>query len=226
MIVGKGLIASQFNDVDREDVIFFASGVSNSSETKNEEFLREQNLIEDTIRLKSDKLFIYFSTCSIYDSSKYNSPYVLHKLHMEELIKESAPKYLILRISNAVGKGGNPNLLINYLYRQIKNESELVIHQNATRNLIDVEDVKNITLKYINSNSFNEIVNVAYLHNFFIDEIVSALEENLNKKSKKIVQNKGEHYSIDIHELDYDFNFFEKEKYLRSILSKYYFQPS
>lgn len=106
MIIGKGLIASQFYEVDREDIIFFASGVSNSSETRKEEFYREQNLIEETIRLNSDKLFIYFSTCSIYDSSKYNSPYVLHKLHMEEVIKESAPKYLILRISNAVGKGG------------------------------------------------------------------------------------------------------------------------
>lgn len=222
MIVGKGLIASQFNDVDREDVVFFASGVSNSSETKKEEFLREQNLIEETIRLNSDKLFIYFSTCSIYDSSKYNSPYVLHKLHMEEIIKEYASKYLILRISNAVGKGGNPNLLMNYLYRQIINESELVIHKNATRNLIDVEDVKNITLNYLENNDFNKIVNVAYMHNYFIDEIVSALEENLCKNSKKIILDKGEHYSIDINDLIYKFNIASKQQYFKQLIHKYY----
>ena len=41
MIVGNGLIASLFYDVDREDVIFFASGVSNSLETELSEFQRE-----------------------------------------------------------------------------------------------------------------------------------------------------------------------------------------
>ena len=222
MIIGKGLIASQFYEVDQEDIIFFASGVSNSSETRKEEFYREQNLIEETILKNSDKLFIYFSTCSIYDSSKYNSPYVLHKLHMEEVIKESAPKYLILRISNAVGKGGNPNLLINYLYRQIINESELVIHQNATRNLIDVEDVKNITLSYLKNNDFNKIVNVAYIENFYIQEIVEAFEENLKLKSNKVIEDKGEHYSIDVRELNYIFNALNKQKYLNQIINKYY----
>ncbi|MBS7333249.1 MAG: NAD-dependent epimerase/dehydratase family protein, partial [Weeksellaceae bacterium] len=205
MIIGKGLIASQFLEHDREDVVFFASGVSNSSETKKEEFLREQNLIEETIRLYSDKLFIYFSTCSIYDSSKYNSPYVLHKLHMEEIIKEYASKYLILRVSNAVGKGGNPNLLMNYIYSQISSDKELIIHQNATRNLIDVEDVKNITLSYLKNNDFNKIVNVAYIENYYIQEIIEAFEDKLNIKSFTKIEDKGEHYSIDVSELNYEF---------------------
>jgi len=222
MIIGKGLIASQFYEVDREDIIFFASGVSNSSETRNKEFSREKNLIEETIRLNSNKLFIYFSTCSIYDSSKYNSPYVLHKLHMEELIKYNSKKYLILRVSNAVGKGGNSNLLMNYLYRKIIDGSRLEIHKNATRNLIDVEDVRKITLKYIESKSINLIINVAYVHNYYIDEIVSALEENLNNKSEKIIVNKGEHYSIDVHGLDYNFKIVCKKKYLINMIKKYY----
>ena len=161
MIIGRGLIASQFTDVDHNDVVIFASGVSNSSETRIEEFFREQNLVEQTLINNPEQLFVYFSTCSIYDSSKYNSPYVLHKLHIEELIKQRAKHYLILRVSNAVGKGGNPNLLMNYLSRQIINKQELNIHQHATRNLIDVEDVKNITLNYIKSKDWNKIVNVA-----------------------------------------------------------------
>lgn len=222
MIVGRGLIATQFINVDRDDVIFFASGVSNSSETKKEEFLREQNLIEETIRKNKNILMIYFSTCSIYDSSKYNSPYVLHKLHMEEIIKESASKFLILRISNAVGKGGNPNLLMNYIYRQIVNNSELVIHKNATRNLIDVEDVKNITLKYLENNDFNKIVNVAYIENYYIQEIIEAFEENLNIKSFIKIEDKGEHYSIDVSELNYEFKFIIKQKYLENLINKYY----
>lgn len=222
MIIGKGLIASQFLDVDRDDVIFFASGVSNSSEKRKEEFLREQNLVEETIAKYPNKLFVYFSTCSIYDSSKYNSSYVLHKLHIEEIIKQNTANYLILRISNAVGIGGNPNLLMNYLYRQIMMNQQLNVHQHATRNLIDVEDVKDITLQYIQSNRWNRIVNVAYAENYFIPEIVEAFEEILQKPAMKLMENKGEHYSIDIHELQYQFSIQDKEGYLNNLIKKYY----
>lgn len=222
MIIGRGLIANLFTEIDLDEVVFFASGVSNSSETREEEFLREQNLVEETMAKYSNKLFVYFSTCSIYDSSKYNSPYVLHKLHIEEIIKQKAKHFLVLRVSNAVGRGGNPNLLMNYLSRQILNDQELVVHQHATRNLIDVEDVKKITLKYINLKKWNKIVNVAYSENFNIPEIIQALEKNYAQFAKKIIENKGEHYSIDIHELDYEFELTSKESYLKNIIDKYY----
>lgn len=222
MIIGRGLIANLFTEVDLDEVVFFASGVSNSSETRKGEFLREQNLVEDTLANNQEKLFVYFSTCSIYDSSKYNSHYVLHKLHIEEIIKQKAEHFLVLRVSNAVGRGGNPNLLMNYLSRQILNDQELVVHQHATRNLIDVEDVKKITLKYINLKKWNKIVNVAYSENFNIPEIIQALEKNYAQFAKKIIENKGEHYSIDIHELDYEFELTSKESYLKNIIDKYY----
>ena len=112
MIIGNGLIASLFKETDREDVVFFASGVSNSLETRSEEFLREENLIKKTIQENPEKIFVYFSTCSVYDSSKTGSNYVLHKLKMEQLIKESVEHYLILRVSNAVGSEGIGNEVI------------------------------------------------------------------------------------------------------------------
>lgn len=222
MIIGKGLIATQFLQHDRDDVVYFASGVSNSSETDKNQFLREENLVRETLNKYPKQLFIYFSTCSIYDSSKYNSLYVLHKLHMEELIKENAENYLILRVSNAVGEGGNPNLLMNYLARQIKSNATITIHNNATRNLVDVEDVRDITLQYIASNNWNKIVNVAYIENFFIPEIIQSFEENLNLKTNIISEDKGEHYSIDVHELDYDFTIQDKYEYLANLIKKYY----
>ncbi|STD54095.1 NAD-dependent epimerase/dehydratase family protein [Empedobacter falsenii] len=222
MIIGRGLIANLFTEVDLDEVVFFASGVSNSSETRKQEFLREQNLVEQTLVNNPEKLFIYFSTCSIYDSSKYNSLYVLHKLHIEEIIKQKAKHFLILRVSNAVGRGGNPNLLMNYLSRQIKNKKELVVHQFATRNLIDVDDVKNVTLKYIASKDWNKIVNVAYTENFNIPEIIEALESNYAQSTKKIIANKGEHYSIDVHGLDYKFTIKSKKDYLFQLIEKYY----
>ena len=222
MIIGRGLIAKEFKDVDIDNVIFFASGVSNSSETCKSQFLREQNLVEQTLRDFPNHVFIYFSTCSIYDSSKYNSLYVLHKLHMEEIIKEKSSQYLILRISNAVGNGGNPNLLMNYLANNISNQKLFTVHKNATRNIIDVEDVKNITLQYLNKEKFNKIVNVAYLENFFINEIVEGFEQFFNVTAQRKIMDLGEHYSIDIRELDYEFEFSNKMEYLKQLIKKYY----
>lgn len=222
MIIGRGLIANLFTEVDMDEVVFFASGVSNSSETRKEEFLREQNLVEETLADNPEKLFVYFSTCSIYDSSKYNSQYVLHKLHIEEIIKQKSKNYLILRVSNAVGKGGNPNLLMNYLSRQVANKQDLNIHKNATRNLIDVDDVKNITVKYIASKNWNKILNVAYIENFKIPEIIEAFEKKYKTETKKIIENKGEHYSIDVRELDYKFTLKSKKEYLHQLIEKYY----
>ncbi|MBP8060858.1 MAG: NAD-dependent epimerase/dehydratase family protein, partial [Cloacibacterium sp.] len=149
MIVGKGLIASLFTDVDQEDIVFFASGVSNSLETEKSAFLREENLLRKHLTENPEKIFIYFSTCSIYDSSKNGSLYVNHKLKMERLVEDLATKYLILRVSNAVGKGGNPNLLMNYLVNSVKEEKIINVHTLATRNLIDADDIKNITLELI-----------------------------------------------------------------------------
>ena len=45
MIIGNGLIANLFRENDRENVVFFASRVSNSLETEKSAFLREENLL-------------------------------------------------------------------------------------------------------------------------------------------------------------------------------------
>src|SRR5690606_20766753 len=106
MIIGRGLIASIFTHYDQDDLMIFASGVSNSLEVSAAEFEREKSLLINTLNTYSDKKIIYFSTCSICDPSKKESPYVLHKLAMEQLIEEHAESYIVLRIGNVVGHGG------------------------------------------------------------------------------------------------------------------------
>jgi hypothetical protein len=49
MIIGRGLLASLFVEDDRDDTVFFASGVSNSLENRPEEFMREENLVTKTL---------------------------------------------------------------------------------------------------------------------------------------------------------------------------------
>ena len=225
MIVGNGLIANLFRENDRENVVFFASGVSNSLETDKSAFLREENLIRKTIKENPNKIFIYFSTCSIYDSSKNGSSYVNHKLKMEQIVEELANQFLILRVSNAVGKGGNPNLLMNYLVNAFHQEKEITVHTLATRNLIDADDIKNITLKFINENSFNKIINVAYLENFSTIQILEILEKHFNKTAKTYLVKSGQSYLISIPEAEAYFaenKLTEKKEYLLRIIKRYY----
>lgn len=225
MIVGNGLIANAFREYDREEMVFFASGVSNSLENDKAQFHREENLIRKTIQENSEKLFVYFSSCSIYDSSKIDSQYVNHKLNMEHIIASECEKYLIARVSNAVGKGGNQNTLINYLIHAIQNQEEIKVHIDATRNQIDVYDVVQIVLHLIEDVKINRIVNVAYLSNYSVLEIIRIVEEFLRLKGNLILEKKGQGYSIDIPDaMDYfkKNNLLDREKYLQEILQKYY----
>ena len=61
MVIGNGLIASAFERYkNNDDIIIFASGVSNSQETSELAFNREINLMKRYLNL--DKKLIYFST--------------------------------------------------------------------------------------------------------------------------------------------------------------------
>lgn len=225
MVIGNGLIASLFKENYRNDVVFFASGVSNSLEKDEKEFLREEDLILKTLKENPGKIFVYFSTCSIYDSSKNGSFYVLHKLKMEQIIKNKAQEFLILRVSNAVGKGGNPNLLINYLLRCAKEGNTINVHTKATRNLIDAEDVKKITEKLLGESSLNKIVNIAYLQNYSVVEILEIIERFYHKKLDLNLVKNGSGYDINIPEIEDYFRenqLTAKEDYLMNILKKYY----
>ncbi|AZZ58435.1 NAD-dependent epimerase/dehydratase family protein [Riemerella anatipestifer] len=226
MIVGKGLVASLFTNVDREDIIFFASGVSNSLEVRMEEFMREENLVRETIANHPDKIMVYFSTCSIYDSSKVDSPYVRHKLKMENIVSNNCSRYLILRLSNVVGKGGNPNLLMNYLVRSVMNGEVINVHTKATRNLIDADDVRAIVLSLIETQNINKIINLAYLENYTIVEILEILESFFKIRLNLNLVKAGASYPIstssEVENYYIQNKLLDKENYLRTILSKYY----
>ena len=77
MIVGRGDIASILND--REGAIFFASGVSNSTETTQSEYWREMQLLD---KQDKNKCLFYFSSISVDDMSKIENEYLMHKRRM------------------------------------------------------------------------------------------------------------------------------------------------
>jgi glucan phosphorylase len=134
VIIGNGDIATALkgNNLDRDDIIFFASGVSNSKETNQECFERERKLL---IQQPMNKHLVYFSTLSIYYS---DTPYTLHKRLMEKSLKEHFITSCIVRIGN-ITWGKNQNTLINFIKNKIKN-NELFEIKNEYRYLLDEKE--------------------------------------------------------------------------------------
>ncbi|RXM60929.1 hypothetical protein BOQ60_23605 [Chryseobacterium sp. CH1] len=97
MIIGNGILANALKFYDKDDVIFFASGVSNSLEKEASEFEREISLLKSVVSQNPDKKFFYFSTCSIYDPTKTGSPYVIHKLKIEKTDRRTLPTFRYLK---------------------------------------------------------------------------------------------------------------------------------
>lgn len=129
-IIGHGDIASVLTD--REDRIFFASGVSNSQETRESAYAREKTLL-----LQQEKIrhLVYFSSLSIFYS---DTRYAQHKLEMETLVKANFPRYAIIRLGN-ITWGTNPHTIINSFRAKIQKDEPLVI-RDAYRYVVDKDE--------------------------------------------------------------------------------------
>jgi nucleoside-diphosphate-sugar epimerase len=118
MIIGHGDIANALKD--KNDLLFFASGVSNSQEKRETEYQREIDLL-----LKQDKKkhVVYFGSLCIFYS---NSRYAKHKKQMEKLVKDNFKHYTIVRAGN-ITWGTNPYTLINSFKHQIKEGKKIEV---------------------------------------------------------------------------------------------------
>ena len=221
MIIGNGMLAKAFKIYEQNpDVVIFASGVSNSKETEISAFNREKKLLIDTIDNNQDRLLIYFSTCSIEDESQKKSFYMAHKKDMEGLIKRKFKQYYIFRLPQVVGKTNSPTL-VNFLVDAIENNQPFNIQENASRNLIDVDDVFTICDKIINEKRYiNEIVNIASPFNVRVIDIVNIIENILNKKAKFKFIDQGSAQNINIDKIKFISKDIFNEQYLRNILLK------
>lgn len=226
MVVGKGLLASTFASyAEKDDVLIFASGVSNSKCIEDSEFEREFNLLEQY--KGSDKLLVYFSTSSIEDPFLMASLYIKHKLEIELYIKANFQRYLIVRLPNVVGKTKNPNTLINFVHNCVQSEEKINIQLKATRYLIDVDDIFSYLDKVIvNEAVLNKTVNLIIAKKISVLQIVESFENYLGKKiEKEILPNAGGDYLL---EIDNIFNkngiadLVDGKEYLNNLIQKYY----
>jgi nucleoside-diphosphate-sugar epimerase len=187
MVVGNGLIAKAFNQYkSSEDVIIFASGVSNSGCNSKEDFERELNLIKEYLSIP-DKKFIYFSTCSISDGSK-KSDYINHKISMEEFIMNNHNNYIIFRLPIVVGVCDNKNTFFNNIRNKILNSEAISVYANLSRYLIDIEHLTEILPNFIESEEKNYTMDICFDRKNIL-EIVETMERVLGIKSTKVIKN-------------------------------------
>jgi len=226
MVVGNGLLASTFKSFeDKDSVIIFASGVSNSKCVDESEFEREFKLLE--LYKNKKMLLVYFSTSSIEDPYLSKSQYIKHKINIEQFIKTNFDKYLIVRLPNVVGKTKNPNTLTNFIFNCIVENKEMNIQLNASRYLIDIDDIFSYLEKVIlNEPELNSTINLLVAEKLPVLDIVEAFEKHLNKQiNKNILSNQGGDYLLEIDSIFNKYGFNELVRgdvYLNSLLVKYY----
>jgi nucleoside-diphosphate-sugar epimerase len=184
MIVGSGLIANAFSSRSLpDDVLLFASGVSNSKEKRPEPFERELNLIRQTADANPERRIIYFSTASVMDPELSEEPYVIHKLKCEEWLKNNTVSPLILRVTNVVGNSGNPATVFNFFKHCIQQDIRFSMWTQACRNFIDIEDLVSITMRLIHTNGFGRTWTLANPESYPVMAIVKKIEDALGKKA-------------------------------------------
>jgi len=219
MIVGNGLIASAFirNDFHSPDHVIFASGVSNSTETNPDCYQREISLIRDYI--DKSTTFVYFSTTSIFDPTRQDSYYIKHKKLVEDLIREEAASFLIVRLSIMIGHSTNPHTLINYLVNAIKEQRPVELHANACRHLLDIDDLLPELSSYLEEPKPRKSVNILGSEKIRIPELISKIEAILNKKGNYSWIDAGACFSIPDNEAEC--KLIADPDYVEKILHKY-----
>ncbi len=228
MVIGSGLLAQAFalSFSHREDVCIYAAGVSNSGCTDVHEFARERQRLADALQqAKHVDVFVYFGTCSVADQEARNTPYVQHKLAMEQLVSAHS-RHMILRLPQVAGKTPNPHTLLNFLYARIARSEAFSLWKNAKRNIIDIDDVASIARQLIADKTARNItLNIANPVSYPMADIVSAMESVVGKRAICKVVEQGSEYTIDISTI---LPYLDKaavkfsDDYLKQVTGKYY----
>jgi len=226
MIIGKGLLARAFEPRfgKDSDVIVFASGVSNSLETRSQEFAREETLLRQLLDGEV-KRFIYFGSCGVTSSESEFTPYMRHKRAMESLVL-AAPHGLVLRLPQVVGRTDNPHTLTNFLRNRIVSGAHFTVWTHAERNLIDIDDVVRVGSWLATELPVEATtVSIAATCSLLMPRIVGIFERVLDRVANCSYVEKGTPMIIDTHmveslitRLGIDLG----EGYIERIIDKYY----
>ena len=224
VIIGSGLLAKSFASRFQDDssVVIFASGVSNSLESRPEAFEREREMLQGALAATDAKL-VYFGSCAVGNVDEQPSPYLSHKRQMEEAVLKSGHG-LVLRLPQVVGRSGNPNTLGSFIRDCLLTGRHFSIWRNAERNLMDVEDIVKIAEVMIARHE-GAAFSIASRHSIAMPQLVSIFEEVLGVKADFSLVEKGTPMVIDSREAEAvadEIGIDLGADYARKVIRKYY----
>ncbi|MDP4244997.1 MAG: NAD-dependent epimerase/dehydratase family protein [Bacteroidota bacterium] len=227
MIIGNGLVAAGFSPyAGREEFLIFASGVSDSKHCSAVDFERERNLLTGALEENPGKRFVYFGTASVADPDLRETPYIRHKIAMEELVRTHAAAFHIFRVSNLAGVSANPNTVLNFLYAHISQGRPFELWTHSERNIIDLADVFQIADHILRKNLFaNRTIAIANEKNYAVRYIVKCIEAFTGRTAIYTERAKGSAFQIDISDIQpicRSLGIRFGEDYLPHLLEKYY----
>lgn len=226
MVVGNGLLARRFEAYQQnQQYVIFASGVSDSKSENELDYARELQLLRQTIENNMDATLVYFSTCSIADPSLRGNRYIAHKLTIEQLLQTECSKYLIFRISNVAGPGGNPKTIFHFLVQAVTQQQNFKVWKNAYRNLIDVDDVLSLIDFSIQKGERNNIFTIAHPISLPAPVIVQTIETYFGIAAQYELVDAGNNFFIDnqfVTEIAPAAGVNFEGNYLHRLLQKYY----
>jgi nucleoside-diphosphate-sugar epimerase len=183
-------------------VLLFARGVSNSTSEVEADYERELEMIKSFAKTEEDKIFVYFSTTSVYDTEKQNTKYVKSKLQFEEAIRSLFLKSIIIRLPIIVGTSNNENQLFGYLLKAIRNGLCIKVHNKAARYLIDVADLSTIVSAIVKHyktqiHNGNETIDICGDKPISINAIIAMLAEAIRVTPLLEYVESGSTYFVD-----------------------------
>ena len=139
-IEGNGLIASGIQGLQFHiPVLIHAAGVSDSKCCAQEAFDKDRKRLLRSLHKDMPVVYISSYFCGVQG---IQTPYYQHKRALERLVLEQDPRHIVMRLPQVVGRGGNPNNLLNFFRTKISKGETIRCYQNALRNLVAVEDIR------------------------------------------------------------------------------------
>ena len=140
---------------------------------------------------------------------------------MENLICDNFDDYLIFRLPQIIGYGGNKYNLFNFIREKIINGEKLDIF-DSHRSFLDVEDLRRICDYCLNIN--REIITVSEIQKSKVMDIVGYIADSLNMKpTMNILDSVEEYDSINSPIIEECINFLnlDRANYNKIIIKKY-----
>jgi nucleoside-diphosphate-sugar epimerase len=183
------------------------------------------DLLVESRAAAPDKLLVYFSSCSLADPGRLDTPYVMHKIEVERFLATSGRPHLTLRLPVVIGNNNLATTLPFYIRDRILNGQVLDIWKNAIRYPIDVDDAVRISSCIIDDQRMRDRrVDVA-LRPYRVPEIVDMMEAHLGRRGIKKMLERGSDYALDLtvaHSLADLIGIDRDEQYLMRVIAKYF----